>query len=70
MTGATYDVVVLGSGPAGLQAAVHAARRKARVLVLGRAEKSGCWKAHVENLVGAGRTTGTWNGSTAAARSG
>ncbi|MHC4250868.1 MAG: NAD(P)/FAD-dependent oxidoreductase [Planctomycetota bacterium] len=53
-----YDVAVLGSGPAGLQAAVHAGRRKARVLVLGRAEKSGCWKAHVDNLVGAGRTTG------------
>ena len=58
MTGATYDVVVLGSGPAGLQAAVHAARRKARVLVLGRGEKSGCWSAHVENLVGQVPTTG------------
>jgi thioredoxin reductase (NADPH) len=58
MSDAAYDVVVLGSGPAGLQAAVHAARRKARVLVLGRGERSGAWKAHVENLVGVGSTTG------------
>ncbi len=58
MSDAAYDVVVLGSGPAGLQAAVHAARRKARVLVLGRGEKSGAWKAHVDNLVGSGKTTG------------
>ncbi|MEE8541934.1 MAG: FAD-binding protein [Desulfobacterales bacterium] len=28
-----YDVVILGSGPAGLQAAVHAARKKVSVLI-------------------------------------
>ncbi len=44
-----YDVVILGSGPAGLQAAVHAARSKARVAVLGRVQSSSLYKAHIEN---------------------
>lgn len=44
-----YDVVILGSGPAGLQAAVHAARSKAHVAVLGRMQRSSLYKAHIEN---------------------
>jgi thioredoxin reductase (NADPH) len=36
-------------GPAGLQAAVHAARRKASVLLLGSARKSSLFTAHIEN---------------------
>lgn len=44
-----FDVIILGSGPAGLQAAVHAARAKATVAVLGRMERSSLFKAHVEN---------------------
>jgi thioredoxin reductase (NADPH) len=43
------DVLILGSGPAGLQAAVHAGRSKASVAVLGRVKKSSLYKAHVEN---------------------
>ena len=35
-----YDVVILGTGPAGLQAAIHAARRKVSVLLLGKETKS------------------------------
>jgi len=31
-----FDVIIFGSGPAELQAAIHAARRKVSVLVLGR----------------------------------
>ena len=31
-----YDILILGTGPAGLQAAIHAARAKASVLVMGR----------------------------------
>lgn len=44
-----YEVVILGSGPAGLQAAIHAARAKASVLVMGREKKSSIARAHVEN---------------------
>jgi thioredoxin reductase (NADPH) len=44
-----YDVVILGAGPAGLQAAIHAARAKVSVLVMGREHKSSLYKAHVEN---------------------
>jgi thioredoxin reductase (NADPH) len=44
-----YDVVILGLGPAGLQAAVHAARRKTSVLLLGSIEKSSLFSAHIEN---------------------
>jgi len=44
-----YDVVILGTGPAGLQAAIHAARAKASVLILGRKHKSSLYRAHVEN---------------------
>ncbi len=47
----TFDVIVLGAGPAGLQAAIHSAGRKTRVLVLGKKEKSSMWKAHVENYL-------------------
>lgn len=45
----TYDVVILGTGPAGLQAAIHAARTKVSVLVLGREQKSSLYRAHIEN---------------------
>ncbi|MGE4551880.1 MAG: NAD(P)/FAD-dependent oxidoreductase [Desulfovibrionaceae bacterium] len=45
-----YDVVILGLGPAGIQAAIHAARKKAAVLMLGRMSKSSLFWAHVENF--------------------
>ncbi len=44
-----YDIVILGTGPAGLQAAIHAGRAKASVLVMGREHKSSIYRAHVEN---------------------
>lgn len=44
-----FDVIILGSGPAGLQAAVHAARTKVRVAVLGRLSRSSLYRAHIEN---------------------
>ena len=33
------DVAILGAGPAGLQAAIHAARKKAAVMVFGKETK-------------------------------
>ncbi|MBC8208360.1 MAG: FAD-dependent oxidoreductase [Desulfobulbaceae bacterium] len=43
------DVVIIGAGPAGIQAAIHAVRKKADVLMLGRIERSSLYSAHVEN---------------------
>jgi thioredoxin reductase (NADPH) len=45
-----FDVIILGTGPAGLQAAIHAARRKVSVLVLGKETKSSLFSAHIENF--------------------
>ena len=53
-----YDVIILGSGPAGLQAAIHAARAKASVLVLGRPHKSDLYRAHIENYCCMGNVSG------------
>ncbi len=49
MSGQLYDVVIIGAGPAGIQAAIHASRKKTSVLVLGRLENSALHGAHVEN---------------------
>lgn len=46
----TYDIIILGAGPAGIQAAIHAARKKSSVLMLGRTSKSSLFWAHVENF--------------------
>jgi thioredoxin reductase (NADPH) len=46
----SYDVIIIGTGPAGIQAAIHAARKKASVLVLGKESKSSLFHAHVENF--------------------
>ncbi len=44
-----FDVAILGSGPAGLQAAVHASRTRVSTVVLGRMQSSSLFKAHIEN---------------------
>jgi thioredoxin reductase (NADPH) len=54
----SYDVVILGTGPAGLQAAIHAGRAKVSVLVMGREKKSSLYKAHVENYCCLGHVSG------------
>lgn len=53
-----FDVVILGCGPAGIQAAIHASRKKASVLMLGRLNKSSLFWAHVENFMGMFKTSG------------
>lgn len=45
------DVIIVGAGPAGLQAAINAVRKKASVLVIGRLERSSLYRAHVENYL-------------------
>ena len=52
------DVVIIGAGPAGLQAAVHAARKKASVAVFGKSEGSSIHTAHVENYLCVSGVTG------------
>ena len=49
MSDPIYDVVIIGAGPAGIQAAIHASRRKTSVLLLGRIENSALYTAHIEN---------------------
>ena len=44
-----YDVAIIGCGPGGLQAAIHAASKKAKVIVFGKPRKSSLFKAHVAN---------------------
>lgn len=53
-----FDVVILGCGPAGIQAAIHASRKKTRVLLMGRMNKSSLFWAHIENFMGMFKTSG------------
>jgi thioredoxin reductase (NADPH) len=46
------EIVIVGLGPAGLQAAIHAARKKAKVIVVGRSEASALNRAEIENYFG------------------
>ena len=58
MANNVYDVIILGSGPAGLQAAIHAARAKVSVLVMGKPSKSSLHRAHIENYCCMEKTAG------------
>lgn len=52
------DVVIIGSGPAGMQAAIHASRRKVSVLVAGKAAASAAAGTEMDNYFGTGRVSG------------
>ncbi|MFO8082752.1 MAG: FAD-dependent oxidoreductase [Desulfobacterales bacterium] len=45
----SHDIIIVGTGPAGLQAALHAGRRKANVGILGKLKNSSLSRAHLEN---------------------
>jgi thioredoxin reductase (NADPH) len=44
------DVLIIGSGPAGLQASIYAIRRKLKVIVLGKLKQSSLCCTKIENL--------------------
>jgi len=53
-------VMIVGVGPAGLQAAIHAVRAKASVTMIGKIADSAAYGAHVENYFGfEGRINGS-----------
>ena len=55
-----FDVAVIGAGPAGIQAGMHASRKKAKTIMIGKTNNSALYGAHVENLFGApGKTNGS-----------
>lgn len=47
-----YEIIIIGCGPAGIQAALHAGRRKHKILILGKPQESALWNAHIENYFG------------------
>ena len=52
------DVLVIGSGPAGIQAAIHASRRKVSVVVAGRPSASAAAGTEMDNYFGTGLVLG------------
>lgn len=46
------DIVIIGAGPAGIQAAIHASRKKVSVVLIGKPQNSAMAGTHVENLFG------------------
>ena len=46
------DVLIIGAGPAGVQAAIHAARKKVSVTLVGKASNSAMSGTHIENYFG------------------
>jgi thioredoxin reductase (NADPH) len=54
------DIIIIGAGPAGIQAAIHAARGKRTVAIIGKRVNSAMYGAHVENYFGIpGKTDGS-----------
>ena len=48
----TTDVVIIGCGPAGLQAGIHSSRKKASTVIIGKLQNSALHGAHIENYFG------------------
>jgi len=55
----TYDCIIVGAGPGGLQAAIHLARFNRRVLLLHRPGGRTAHARHLENYLGLPLVTGT-----------
>lgn len=52
------DVLIIGSGPAGIQAAIHASRRKVSVIVVGKPYASAAADTEMDNYFGTGKVSG------------
>ncbi len=54
-----FDTIIVGGGPAGMTAAIYAARRKMKTLLIG-GEIGGqmMWSSDIENWTGVGQITG------------
>ncbi len=52
------DVFIIGSGPAGIQAAIHASKRRASVAVAGKSSASAASGIEMDNYFGTGRIPG------------
>ncbi len=50
------DILIVGAGPAGIQAAIHASRKKVNVILVGKPSNSAMMEAHIENLFGLEKT--------------
>ena len=46
------DVLIIGSGPAGVQAAIHSSRKKVKTLVVGKPINSSVHGTEIENYFG------------------
>lgn len=52
------DILIIGSGPAGIQAAIHASRRKVSVVVAGKPAASAAAGTEMDNYFGTGLVSG------------
>ncbi len=56
---AIFDVIIIGAGPAGMTAAIYAARRKMKALIItGKTGGQMMWSSDIENYTGVGQATG------------
>lgn len=53
------DVAIIGAGPAGVQAAIHAARKKVSVALIGKVANSATFGIEIDNYFGEGKCSGT-----------
>lgn len=53
----TTDVLIIGAGPAAIQAAIHASRKKVSVMLVGKPSNSAMAGTHIENYFGISGTS-------------